>query len=184
MVCVCGGGGYILQDFNLNEGAINGPNAIWVVHQSSTQRNRKGRERSALPWVCRPERPAAVKLSYLSFLMTRCDVSPFISEPRLHISAGLTHEANFLSLPRSPVPWTAPFVVNRPKSSLRRKSALPGSVPRHHSLQSKWRLRDAFEQKYSTNRDWKWKNKKKNIMLKKILWFLCSRDYTFHTKKK
>lgn len=51
--------------------------------------------------------------------MTRFDVSPFISEHASHRCAWRARRG------LSPVPWTSPFVVNRPKSSLRRKSALP-----------------------------------------------------------
>lgn len=87
----------------------------WSVQQANT----KGPERSVIPRVCRPERPATVKVSYLSPLMTWFDVSPFISEHASHPCAWRARRG------LSPVPWTSPFVVNRPKSSLRHKSALP-----------------------------------------------------------
>lgn len=66
------------------------------LSRSSVQHtNTKGRERSVIPWVRRPERPATVKVSYLSALMTRFDVSPFISEPR-STSLRLTHKPRSL----------------------------------------------------------------------------------------
>lgn len=106
-----------LQAFHGNKWAHNG----LTVSKSliSPAGRHKGRERSVIPRVCRPERPATVKVSYLSSLMTRFDVSPFISEHASHRCAWRARRG------LSPVPWTSPFVVNRPKSSLRRKSALP-----------------------------------------------------------
>lgn len=102
--------------------AHNGFNVIWVAHQSSTQTQKAGRGARS-PGCATPERPATVKVSYLSPLMTRFDVSPFISEPR-STSARPTHELGVSPLCHE----LAPFVVNRPKSSLGRQICAPCRV--------------------------------------------------------